>query len=119
MTGSIISDPETVVPERPANVPASAVWHEASKGGNFYEVVEIEDDIHRIRVYFDYGEGELYMDSDFKLEPIAITKDNYNFTSAKMTARRDCKLILNVFFMFFVKIVCYTENINLVIVSLT
>ena len=76
-TGYIaIQDSKAVAPEYPENVPKSAIWHGGIDGGYFYELVDIKDDIYRIRVYNDYT-GKAIIDSDFKLESIKITKDNW------------------------------------------
>lgn len=66
-----------IIPNKPKNVPISAIWSGAQDGGYWYELVDIKDSIYRFKVYSDY-DGELLLDADYKLKYPTITKNNWH-----------------------------------------
>lgn len=52
-------------PEKPNNVPKSAVWAGGCDGGNWIELVSIEKEKIRFRIYRDWN-GDLILDADFE-----------------------------------------------------
>lgn len=65
------------IPNRPTDVPISAIWSGGQDGGYWYELVNIKDSIYRFRVYSDY-DGELCLDADYKLKYPTITENNWH-----------------------------------------
>lgn len=66
--------------EKPANVPVSAVWKGGCDGGNWVELVDVEADTIRLRIYRDWN-GDLILDADFVSENcinLQLTKENWN-----------------------------------------
>jgi hypothetical protein len=66
--------------EKPANVPASAVWKGGCDGGSWVELVDIRADTVRFRIYYDWS-GNLELDADFVSEKcidLQLTKINWN-----------------------------------------
>ncbi len=56
-----------IEPEKPENVPHSAVWKGGCDGGNWIELVSIEKEKVRFKVYRDWN-GNLILDADFKYQ---------------------------------------------------
>lgn len=54
-------------PEKPDNVPLTAVWKGDCDGGVWIDLVSIKNNKFRFRIYHDWH-GELLMDSDFVFE---------------------------------------------------
>lgn len=54
-------------PDRPNNVPLSAVWKGDCDGGSWIELVYIKEDKVRFRIYRDWN-GDLILDADFKYQ---------------------------------------------------
>ncbi len=54
-------------PEMPKDVPGNAVWKGACDGGIWMELVSLDSEIVRFRIYRDW-DGELILDADFKYE---------------------------------------------------
>ncbi len=52
-------------PDKPKGVPESAIWAGGCDGGNWMELVSIEKDKARFRIYRDWN-GDLILDADFK-----------------------------------------------------
>lgn len=52
-------------PEKPHIVPESAIWNGGCDGGEWIELIEINKDKYRFRIYQDWS-GELKIDADFK-----------------------------------------------------
>jgi len=52
-------------PEKPINVPSEAVWAGGCDGGYWIELVAIEKDKVRFRIYRDWN-GDLILDADFE-----------------------------------------------------
>jgi hypothetical protein len=64
-------------PEKPKNVPIEAIWKGGCDGGNWIELVSIENEKVRFRIYRDWN-GELILDADF------IYKDCNTFRLTKL-----------------------------------
>ena len=54
-------------PIKPSNVPEKAVWKGGCDGGYWIELVSIEKDTVRFRIYIDWN-GDLLLDAYFKYE---------------------------------------------------
>jgi len=54
-------------PEKPSVVPKSAAWVGGCDGGNWIELVSIEQDKVRFRIYRDWN-GDLVLDADFEYQ---------------------------------------------------
>lgn len=91
-------------PEKPNNVPHSAVWKGDCDGGNWIELVSIEKEKIRFRVYRDWN-GDLILDADFKYQScddFRLDKsnwdkhiayfENYNFTLYENDKPKECRL---------------------------
>jgi hypothetical protein len=68
-----------VEPNKPNNVPASAVWKGGCDGGTWVELVDIRADTIRFRIYHDWN-GNLELDADFIYENcngLKLTKANW------------------------------------------
>jgi hypothetical protein len=52
-------------PQKPNNVPISAVWKGGCDGGSWIEFVSIKENIVRFRIYRDWN-GDLLLDADFE-----------------------------------------------------
>lgn len=66
-------------PDRPT-LPKEAVWKGGCDGGNWIELVLIEKEKVRFRIYRDWN-GELILDADFKYKDCGIFKlTNINWT---------------------------------------
>jgi len=51
-------------PEKPDSVPKEAIWKGGCDGGNWIELVTIDEDNVRFRIYRDWN-GDLILDADF------------------------------------------------------
>lgn len=54
-------------PDKPVNVPYSAIWKGGCDGGNWIELVSVEKERIRFRIYRDWN-GDLILDADFKYQ---------------------------------------------------
>ena len=92
-------------PDKPKNVPITAVWKGDCDGGSWIELVVIKKDKYRFRIYRDWN-GELILDADFEhidCETFSITKSNWSKHIAyfknnleiygSSNAARRCKLV--------------------------
>lgn len=59
-------------PERPDVLPKEAVWKGGCDGGNWIELVSIEKEKIRFRIYRDWN-GELILDADFSYKDCNLT----------------------------------------------
>ncbi len=67
-------------PEKPKNVPIDAVWKGGCDGGNWIELVSIEKDKIRFRIFRDWN-GDLILDANFKHQNCSnfeLTKSNWS-----------------------------------------
>ena len=67
-------------PERPDSVPKEAIWKGDCDGGNWIELVNIDKDNVRFRIYRDWN-GDLILDADFKYENcqlFRLTESNWS-----------------------------------------
>jgi hypothetical protein len=67
-------------PDKPLNVPTSAIWAGDCDGGNWIELVDIKKDTVRFRIYRDWN-GELILDANFVYENcngLQLTNANWN-----------------------------------------
>jgi len=60
-------------PQKPNKVPNSAVWKGGCDGGNWIELVSVEKEKIRFRIYRDWN-GKLILDADFEYN---IASDKY------------------------------------------
>jgi len=92
-------------PEKPKNVPLTAMWKGGCDGGHWIELVSIQDEVLRFKIYRDWN-GELILDSYFKhyeCEDFKITHANWKKHIAyfgndlmlyeKNNIPKECKLI--------------------------
>lgn len=56
-----------IEPNKPENVPYSAIWKGSCDGGNWIELVSVEKEKIRFRIYRDWN-GDLILDADFKYQ---------------------------------------------------
>ena len=66
-------------PEKPKNVPKEAVWKGDCDGGSWVELVSINENKVRFKIYRDWN-GELVLDADFESKDCTnyrITKNNW------------------------------------------
>lgn len=66
-------------PEKPASVPEAAVWKGDCDGGSWIELVSLEKEKIRFKIYRDWN-GELLLDADFKYADCGtfrLTKSNW------------------------------------------
>jgi hypothetical protein len=65
--------------EKPDNVPLSAIWIGGCDGGHWIELVSMQNDTCRFRIYRDWN-GDLELDADFIYENcnVQLTKANWN-----------------------------------------
>jgi len=66
-------------PEKPNGVPQSAAWVGGCDGGNWIELVSIEKEKVRFRIYRDWN-GDLILDADFEYQgcdEFRLTKSNW------------------------------------------
>lgn len=66
-------------PEKPKNVPESAAWAGGCDGGNWIELVSIEEKELRFRIYRDWN-GDLILDADFEYKDcneFRLSKSNW------------------------------------------
>lgn len=66
--------------EKPANVPAAALWKGGCDGGNWVELVDIKGDTLRFRSYYDVS-GNLILDADYICQNctnLHLTKENWS-----------------------------------------
>lgn len=54
-------------PKKPSIVPEQAIWSGGCDGGEWIELIEINKDKYRFKVYQDWS-GELKIDADFKFK---------------------------------------------------
>jgi hypothetical protein len=64
-------------PEKPDNVPSSAVWKGGCDGGNWIELVSLKEDVVRFRIYRDWN-GKLMLDADFNYQECSNFRLNEN-----------------------------------------
>lgn len=67
-------------PDKPSQVPAEAVWLGGCDGGSWMELVSIEKDQARFRVYRDWN-GDLILDADFEYKDcneFRLTESNWS-----------------------------------------
>jgi hypothetical protein len=72
-------DAPCLPPEKPTNVPASAVWKGGCDGGSWIELVSIKEDKIRFRIYRDWN-GKLILDADFEngdCDSFRLTETNW------------------------------------------
>jgi hypothetical protein len=65
--------------EKPHNVPSGAIWKGGCDGGNWIELISIDGEKYRFRIYRDW-DGVLQMDADFILvdcNGIALNSSNW------------------------------------------
>ncbi len=66
-------------PQKPNKVPNSAVWKGGCDGGNWIELVSVEKEKIRFRIYRDWN-GKLILDADFEYKgctEFRLTKSNW------------------------------------------
>lgn len=72
-------------PEKPSTVPSGAVWKGGCDGGNWIELISINNGKYRFRIYRDW-DGVLEMDADFQLVECNTVELNFSnwilYTSA-------------------------------------
>jgi hypothetical protein len=61
------TDTECDPPEKPDNVSQKAIWKGGCDGGNWIELVSLDEERIRFRIYRDW-DGDLIFDADFKYE---------------------------------------------------
>lgn len=87
-------------PDKPEVVPSSAVWKGGCDGGTWIELVSIENDSYRFKVYRDY-DGALLLDANFQpkgCEQLIISKSNWSseiehFINESIVLNSKCRLI--------------------------
>ena len=67
-------------PEKPKNVPEKAIWKGACDGGHWIELVKINGNKYRFRIYLGWN-GELLLDADYYLKNcknVSLSFSNWN-----------------------------------------
>jgi hypothetical protein len=66
-------------PDKPKNVPDKAIWKGGCDGGNWVELISIDKQKIRFKIYRDWN-GELILDADFvyvECDTFHLTKTNW------------------------------------------
>lgn len=83
-------------PNRPSSVPQNAIWAGGCDGGNWIELISVDDEKYRFRIYRDW-DGELNMDADFiptECDPVDLNKDNWQDRVAYYAQRSDSSVAI-------------------------
>lgn len=75
----IFSNQPCLPPEKPSSVPNAAVWKGGCDGGNWIELVSINRDRVRFKIYRDWN-GDLILDADFEYkgcDSFILTESNW------------------------------------------
>lgn len=66
-------------PQRPSNLPDKAIWGGDCDGGYWIEMLGVEDEVYRFKIYRDW-DAKLVMDCNFKFNEIGFKLTSQNWS---------------------------------------